>query len=242
MVLVIAKKTDFATISFCIHKWHIFIGHSSTSSIFCCTDCCLYLLDEKQNINIMDDNIRNTLCSNLYTMLVSIGNHYRQRLKTTHYFLSLVLIIIILFLFPSSLLTLLGSYNDNMAYFFIGICSFIVLLLTILIYLVIANQYKQCNKAYHKLLFKFIDSQLLPRWNIKYPLLLFDIKFPIDACCNSIDTKHGVIFIRDRKMKINKWQNQRNNYKEKQKQSGFKEIEYLLTPNLLPQIHAKYNV
>eukprot|EP00484_Ammonia_sp_Unknown_P010042 CAMPEP_0197066636 /NCGR_PEP_ID=MMETSP1384-20130603/175028_1 /TAXON_ID=29189 /ORGANISM="Ammonia sp." /LENGTH=48 /DNA_ID= /DNA_START= /DNA_END= /DNA_ORIENTATION= len=47
-----------------------------------------------------------------------------------------------------------------MAFFFIGICSFIVLLLTIMIYLVIAHQYKLSNKEFHRLFVQQIEENV----------------------------------------------------------------------------------
>ena len=211
---------------------------------------CLYLfvftITRKGNVSILDENTRNNLCESLNSVFTSIGINYRQRLKTTHYFLSLVLVIIIIFLFPSSIMTILGTINDNMAFFFIGICSFIVLLLTIMIYLVISYQYKYCNKSYHKLLIEYIENHTFQEWKIKYPDLVFSIDFPIEnACCNSIDRKHGIIIVRkQRRNKIcrNTEIIQKSHFDEKEmERNDCSDIDCLLTPEII-QIHRRYDV
>eukprot|EP01084_Bolivina_argentea_P203910 348187_1 len=96
---------ECSSILFCIYKWNVYVGNTALCRFY---NCCLYLSQPKQNTSTLHETLR----ENLYHILMNIGINYKRRLKTLHYFLSLVSYIIILLLFPSSILTIVGTTHD----------------------------------------------------------------------------------------------------------------------------------
>ena len=227
---------NHVTIPFCINKWKICIGNSSK---YCNCDCLCFFREEK-NPSILNKITRDALCESLNTVFTTISIHHSERIKKMNYFLSLISGLILIFLFSSSIMTIIGTLNDNMALFFIGMCSLIILLLIIFLYWALSYKYKQCIKSYHKLLLHHMKHHTIPAWHKKYPNLEFTIEFCNGSCCNSIDTKHGMIIVQKKFIqKFQKHQKCKIKKIQKYKQCLKKDTDCLLPPNVA---HIKYNV
>lgn len=222
------------TIPFCVNKWKLCIGNSSK---YCDCDC-LCIFREEKNPSILNQLTRNALCDSLNTVFTNISIHHSERLKKMNHFLFLVSVLMILFLFSSVILTIIGTLQNNMAFFVIGMCSLIVLLFISFLYYTLSYQYKKGLKSYHKLLLHHVKHHTIPQWHKKYPDLEFTFEFCEGSCCNSIDKKHGLIIIQ--KKFIKKFQKPHKCKKiRKYKPCLKKDTDCLLPPNVA---HIKYNI